>query len=102
MFTKTLTMLCRQQQKRCRLQESLCIWHDGSLLKLLRNKIRGNFYDLNKNPAFKMRRQTITYRYSKGVGQGCIFSPPLLSIYLYLLLKNSLIIHEENTKEMNV
>ena len=66
------------------------VWHEGLFLKLLENKIDGNFYHLIKNLysnskcAVKesKRNRTEFFPYSKIVRHGCILSPLLFNIYI--------------------
>jgi hypothetical protein len=65
------------------------VWHDGMLLKLLRNKIGGKFYNLIKNlysnsqcAVKQSQHRTPFFPYSREVRQGCILSPLLFNIYL--------------------
>ena len=65
------------------------VWHEGLFLKLLQNKIGGQFYDLIKNLysntkcAIKLSDQrTPFFSYQKGVRQGCNLSPILFNIYI--------------------
>lgn len=65
------------------------IWHEGLLFKLLEKNVNGKFYELIKNMYSKSEcyvklgtKRTKTFKYARGVRQGCILSPLLFNLYL--------------------
>ena len=76
------------------------VWHDGFLNNLLQIDVGGSLYNLIKSPyhnsscSIKIaQKQTRSFRYARGVWQGCILSPLLFNLYindLPLAFKNRL------------
>ena len=67
-------------------------WHDGLFYKLLQYNMGGKFYDLIKNLYSKTKcsikvsdQRTEFFDYCKGVRLGCIHSPMLFNLYLWLM-----------------
>lgn len=65
------------------------IWHQGLLYKLLSYDINGNFYNLIKDLYSKSncniklgQHKTKSFKYLRGVRQGCILNPLLFNLYL--------------------
>ena len=65
------------------------VWHDGLWNKLLQIDFGGSFYNLIKSLyhnsfcSIKIaQNQTRSFRYARGVRQGCILSPMLFNLYI--------------------
>ena len=65
------------------------VWHDGLLNKLLQIDVGGSFYNLikslyhNSSCSIKIsQKQTGSFRYARGVWQGCMLSPLLFNHHI--------------------